>query len=80
MKKEDLENMSTDELLKRQKSLKTITGMLAGILLLLFGITIFKSVKDKTFDVMMVVPISLSGIVLINYKLIKDITNELKSR
>ncbi|MEW7292216.1 redox-active disulfide protein 2 [Aquimarina sp. 2304DJ70-9] len=80
MKKEDLKKLSTEELLKKSTALKTVTSLLAGVLIVLLGVTVFNSIKTKTLDMLLVIPIALSTILFINYKQIKDIKTEIKSR
>lgn len=71
--------MSDEELLKSQKSIKTITALLAGMLLFLFAINIFLAFK-KGFSALSVVPIALLPIVIININTLKEIKKELNSR
>lgn len=71
--------MSDEELLKNQKSIKTITALLAGMLLFLFAINIFLAFK-KGFGALNAVPIALLPIVIINVNTMKEIKKELNSR
>lgn len=71
--------MSDEELLKSQKSIKTITALLAGMLLFLFSINIFLAFK-KGFSTLNAVPIALLPIVIININTLKEIKKELNSR
>jgi len=75
-----MKNLSEKELLEKEKSMKMTTGLLVGILLILFIITLNSTIKEKEFDVLMIVPIALSTIVFTNYKKIKGIQNELSIR
>jgi Na+-transporting methylmalonyl-CoA/oxaloacetate decarboxylase beta subunit len=59
--------------------LKVLTGMLAGMLMVLFALTIFISIK-KTFSPLSVVPIALLPIVILNLLNLKTIKKELDSR
>jgi len=79
MNSKKLNEMSNEELLKQQKLLRVITYMLAGILLLLFTLTTFLSLK-KGFSALSVVPIALMPIVILNLNNLKEIKKELKSR
>lgn len=79
MNSKKLNEMSNQELLKQQKLLRVITYMLAGMLLLLFALTTFLSLK-KGFSALSVVPIALMPIVILNLNSLKEIKKELKSR
>lgn len=74
-----LEELSNEELLKREKMIITVTYTLAGMLLLLFGLGIFLTFK-KGFTALTVVPIALLPIVIINIGNIKKIKAERKLR
>jgi Na+-transporting methylmalonyl-CoA/oxaloacetate decarboxylase beta subunit len=79
MKNQNLGLLDTETLLKKQRSLKVLTGMLAGMLIVLFTLTIFISIK-KTFSPLSVVPIALLPIVILNLLNLKTIKKELDSR
>lgn len=74
-----LEELSNEELLKRERMVTTVTYTLAGMLLLLFGLGIFLTFK-KGFTALTVVPIALLPIVIINLANIKKIKAERKLR
>jgi Ca2+-dependent lipid-binding protein len=78
MKKENYSEMSKEELQKNLKTFNLVTGVLAGMLITLFIVSIL-TFKQLGFS-MVVVPIALSSIVFINYGTIKKIQKELKSR
>ncbi|MDN3587927.1 redox-active disulfide protein 2 [Pedobacter aquatilis] len=71
--------MSTEELVKTEKSMKSITAMLGGALLVLIVINIFLAFK-KGFSAISVVPIALIPIFIMNFGNLKAIKEELKSR
>lgn len=71
--------MSNEELLKSQKSIKTVTALLAGMLLFLFAINIFLAFK-KGISALGAVPIALLPILIININTLKEIKKELNSR
>lgn len=79
MKNKRLKELSNEELLKNEKSLKTITGMLAGALLVLLIINIFLAFK-KGFSALSVVPIALLPILIVNFGSLKEMKKEIKSR
>ena len=74
-----LEELSNEELLKREKMLSAVTYTLAGMLLVLFALAMFLSFT-KGFSALTVVPIALMPIVLINLGSIKKIKAERKLR
>ncbi|MFW0738579.1 MULTISPECIES: redox-active disulfide protein 2 [unclassified Flavobacterium] len=71
--------MTTEELLKSQKMSKTATYSFAVILLLLCIVNIYLVFK-KGFSASQVVPIALLPLLVLNFKTLKDIKEELKSR
>ncbi len=71
--------MSDEELLKKQKLTSTVTGILAGMLLLLLILATYISLT-KGFSALIVIPIALSPTLMMNFKTVKDIKQELKSR
>lgn len=79
MKNTKFSEMTTEELLKNQKTSKMATYVFAVILCLLFIVNIFLVFK-KGFNASLVVPFALLPILIINFKTLKDIKKELKSR
>lgn len=79
MSKKNLSELSNEELLKNEKSLKTITSMLGGAVFLLFIVNIFLAFK-KGFSTMGVIPIALLPIVIVNINSLKEMKKEIKSR
>ncbi|MBB2143894.1 redox-active disulfide protein 2 [Pedobacter sp. LMG 31464] len=79
MSKKSLSELSNEELLKNEKTLKTITAMLAGAILVLFIINIVLAFK-KGFSALSAVPIALLPIVIINFSSLKEMKKEIKSR
>jgi hypothetical protein len=76
MKKENYFEMSIEELQKNLKTINLVTGVLAGMLITLFIVSIL-TFKQLGFS-MVVVPIALSSIVFINYGTIKKNTKRIK--
>ena len=74
-----LENLSNEELLKRQKMVSVVTYTLIGMLLVLFCLGLFLTFT-KSFTPLTVVPLALMPIVIINLGNIKKIKAELKLR
>ncbi|URC14416.1 MULTISPECIES: redox-active disulfide protein 2 [unclassified Flavobacterium] len=79
MKNEKFSKMTTEELLKSQQISKTAAYAFAVILLLLFIVNIYLVFK-KGFSASQIVPIALLPLLLLNFKTLKDIKEELKSR
>ncbi len=71
--------MSTEELIKTEKSMKGITAMLGGALLVLIIINIFMAFK-KGLSAQSVIPIAIIPIFIINFGKLKAIKEELKLR
>ena len=72
-----MSEQSNEQLLKARKSLKVITAMLAGAILLLFLVSLYNS---KTGYGLVAVPLALSIIVMLNTVNIKEISKELNIR
>lgn len=71
--------MSAEKLQQQAKTIKVVTGTLAGILLVLLVMAIMLSVK-KGFSALVVIPFALLPIVIINITSLKQIKKELESR
>ena len=79
MEKHRFADTSTDELKKKQKALAAITGIFMGMLLVLVAVNIY-SITKKGFTASVIIPLTLMPIALINFKNLKDIKAEIKSR
>jgi hypothetical protein len=79
MESKKLQDLSTEELQKREKTTKFSTGMLAGVLLMLFCLQMYKGIT-KGFNSLIAVPFALLPILLLNFKNLKDIKKELDAR
>ena len=75
MKSKKLNELSNEELLKNEKSLKAITYMLAGTLLVLFVAGIVLTFK-KGFSALSVIPIALLPILILNFNTLKEVKEE----
>jgi len=71
--------MTTEELIKTQKSLKTVTYLFGVVLLLLFGLNVFL-VANKGFSASNVIPIALLPIFILNMNTLREMKKELESR
>ncbi|WPO80794.1 redox-active disulfide protein 2 [Flavobacterium sp. KACC 22761] len=79
MKNNKFSEMSTEELIKNHKTLKTVNTIFAVVLIMLFALNIF-IVCMKGFSAMNVVPIALLPILFLNANNLKEIKKELESR
>ncbi len=74
---------TTEKLEEELKRLQIINGVLIGLLGILFIVCIYGLLKNDTnrfFSILIVVPITLSTSIPINYRNIKKIKVELASR
>ncbi|MDV2446223.1 redox-active disulfide protein 2 [Elizabethkingia anophelis] len=79
MKSENFSDLSTEDLLKRQKTIKPLTILLIGTLVILLVLSIFITIK-KGFTALLVVPFALSPIAILNLNNLKSIQKEINSR
>ncbi|CAM3963950.1 Redox-active disulfide protein 2 [Flavobacterium branchiophilum] len=79
MKNQKLSERNTADLKKSEKSIKTITGILLGMLLVLFMLSLYITFT-KGFTALLIIPITLMPIVILNFNTINEIKKELKSR
>lgn len=80
MKKEvDLSTLTVEELEKRAKTTKAASIMLAVIMAIQFGIGIFLTVS-KGFNVFTFIPLAFLPILIINFRNIKKIKEEIARR
>jgi Na+-transporting methylmalonyl-CoA/oxaloacetate decarboxylase beta subunit len=80
MKKEELEALSTEELMKKEAGIKKANNVLIILLSLLLIAAVYLSVKEQTFDPLLAVPLALSGIVFNSFNTLKMIKAEKESR
>lgn len=79
MKNKKTNELSDEDLLKRQKILKAITFILSGVLFLLFCLKVISTIV-KGFNASSVTPIIFLPILIINFKNLNEIKKELKLR
>lgn len=79
MKNQKPNEMSTEKLLEQQKTIKVVTGTLAGMLIILLILGIFLAVEQKLYA-FIPIPIALLPIVFVNINNLKEIKKELNSR
>jgi Flp pilus assembly protein TadB len=79
MNKKNPSEMSNEELLKTEKTLKPITYLLAICILFLFVLNLYLSFT-KGFSASHVIPIALLPIVILNFKALKEVKKEIVMR
>ena len=79
-KKTDYSKWTTEQLEKQLKTLKFVTGLLAGILIALFGFTAYVSFRDSEFNPLLVTPLALSVIIPVNWQRMKEMSHEIQTR
>lgn len=79
MNQKELSNLSFEELKQKKTSIKTVTWMLAIVLIGSLGFFIFISIRDG-FTPLLAVPFALSAILPVNFKNIKILTKEIEAR
>jgi predicted lipid-binding transport protein (Tim44 family) len=81
MAKENLSELTTEELSKKKKTTTMLTGLLAGMLTVLLIMATFLAITQGATGISLIaVALGLSLILFINYNSIKTINAELKSR
>jgi hypothetical protein len=73
MKTEDLKTLSSEELLKKQQTIKMVSGALAAMLLILLVMGISLTIQKKRFVSLVVIPFSLLPILMLNVTTFKKI-------
>ncbi|CCH53311.1 hypothetical protein BN8_02399 [Fibrisoma limi BUZ 3] len=79
MKGQKFSEMSSEALLKQEKTTKVVTGMLAGMLLILLVMGIVRAFWQG-FNSLIFIPFGLLPIVLLNLNSLKEIKKELDTR
>ncbi|MGV3696745.1 hypothetical protein [Flavobacterium sp.] len=78
-KDENLTSLSVEELKKKLKTTKTVTGLLAGLLFAQFAIGIYLTTQQG-FNVFMIVPVAFLPILIVNFTGIKKLNEEIARR
>lgn len=76
---DDLSNLGLEELDKKLKTTKTVTGLLAGLLFLQFAVGIYLTTQQG-FNVFTIVPLAFLPILIINITNIKKMKEEISKR
>lgn len=79
MRKQELSALSTEDLQKKGKVIKRLTGMLGGALIVLFGLYLYITIQ-KGFTPLLILPIALMPILIVNIKNLQRIKKELEKR
>lgn len=79
-KKIDYSKWTTEKLQKQLKALRFATGLLAGLLIVLLGATLYSSFRESEINPLLVTPIALSVIIPINFKRMKEMKAEIEDR
>ena len=80
MAKKDWSTYSTEDLIKRKKTLSTAGYMLVGILMLLFIVNTYNAYVTSEMTAMSAVPIAFIPIVIVNFRNVDLITKEIERR
>lgn len=83
MKNDDLKSKPTEKLESQLKMIKIVTGMLTGVLIVLYAVIFYGLImKDdkSTFTALLAVAISCSATIPIQLSSMKKIKSELASR
>ena len=80
MQNKNLSELSLQELQKRKKTSRLITGMLIGAICALFVLNLTTIILENKDWGGIAVPLALSPIAILNYKSLKEIEKELKLR
>lgn len=80
MKKDNYGKWTSKQLHRQFKNLNLAIRLLAGILLVIFALTIYKSIKEGRINPLLISPIALSIIIPLNFKRIRDIREEIQRR
>ncbi|AUD01887.1 redox-active disulfide protein 2 [Spirosoma pollinicola] len=79
MKNKNLSEMDSEALLKQEKSIKFLTGILIGALIALLAIGIISAYKNGQYT-FIILPLALLPIVFLNINNLKEIKKEITSR
>ncbi len=80
METKKLTELSNEELFKKKKTTRFVTGLIIGFLIALTALNLFNISNGDQPWIVLGVPLGLMPIVFITYNSIKEINKELKSR
>jgi hypothetical protein len=75
----DLSTLNLEELTKRAKTTKMVTGILLGTIIVQFAAGIYLTIVQG-FNVFIVIPIAFLPMVIVNYSSLKKINEEITKR
>jgi hypothetical protein len=79
MENKKLQELSTEDLQKQEKSLKMLTALLTTALLIVFITALYTTIQ-KGFTTLLIIPIALLPIAILNYNNLTAIKKELNER
>jgi len=80
METNKLSELSNEELLKRKKTTRFVSGLLFGAISALIVLNLFNIINGDQHWGVLAVPVGLMPILIINYNSVREINKELKSR
>lgn len=80
METKKLTELTNEDLFKRKKTTRFVTGLLIGVLTALTVLNLFNIINGDQHWGVLAVPLGLMPIVFINYNSVREINKELKSR
>jgi hypothetical protein len=79
MQETDLSKLTIEELLKQEKTVKAVSYLFIGVIIIQFAAGIFLTIKQG-FSIFMIVPIAFVPILMITISNLKKIRTEIDSR
>jgi fructose-specific phosphotransferase system IIC component len=79
LKRNDFSDVTTEDLIKKKKSTSFVTGLLAGCIIAYSFIAIFQIINEG-FTPILIIPFVSLPVLIIIYKQVKSMDQELKSR
>jgi hypothetical protein len=80
MQKIDYSNFSLDELKKKAATLKVVSGILMGSIIVMLMAGIFITVKNKGFSAFSVMPVAFFPLMIINMNNLKEINKAIAEK
>jgi len=77
----NLQNLPKEELLKKEKSLKFVTGLLMGFAIVIYAVAIFLTIRGGAkVTALIICGLAISALLPMQYKNIKSIREEISQR
>lgn len=80
MNQEKLKSISTEDLEKKLKQTKLAIGILTGVILCLYILSIYNTINDGKFDYTLLVAIAFTFTIVSSFRQTKGMEKEIKSR